>query len=179
MRSTSLFLILCGGKKLQSFAYSNGNYSHLSTAKQIYWPEKTIENIHLEQQQNYPNQSLDDKIASYILKLSGGHPDLITLCFQCLQNKIDFSEKDLEVFLNKKNNLSHTFSDLFKNLSDKDHQRLIHWLEHLAIKPFRSLSMSPLLNNLYWKNLLINQEGTLQWRCEIIRSAAKEALSEL
>lgn len=184
--SERFHVMLCGGEKLADLKYQSGLLSLLNFATVEYWPELGIKEVKALYQCRYEKEKeLDDQVAEDLLKISGGHPQLLNQCFLFQRNSPN-DWRDLTDYSNKLSKTEEVWQ-LFTPLTEKDDdtvQRLCELLER-KYKPLLSYWQpyipDKLLRELYWRNLLVwrdkndePDEKELYWRCEAVRMAGEQ-----
>lgn len=185
--SDRFHVMLCGGKRLADLKYQQiGLLSLLDFATVEYWPELGIKEVKTLYQHRYEKEKvLDDNVTEELLKISGGHPQLLNQCFRFQQhspndwrdltdysNKLSKSEEVWQLFTPFLEKEKETLERLRELLTKNDKPLLGNWQPDIVDK---------LLRELYWKNLLVWRdkddepgEKELCWRCEAVRMAGEK-----
>ncbi len=113
--------------------------------------------------------------AEKLLKISGGHTKLLKFYIKYLQ--ID-NKNDVSIFTNMKNNdklpleIWQCFTPFLND--DKDKEKIVTYLEKGFPNKVPPFILDKFVRKLYWKNLLVERDRKLYWRCEKIRDVGRE-----
>lgn len=171
----NMHVILCGGQQLENLKFQGGALSLLNCAELKHWPELGKTEVKALRDHAFKAiPPLTDSEAAEILKISGGHPQLLYASLEVKQNqpKLVFSEYDHDDSLIK--SVWQAFTSYRENKADRE--QILVWLEKEEIGGNSPFILNDLLRELYWKNLLTRRNNRLCWRCEVIRVAGKMIL---
>jgi len=174
-RYKNLHVLLCGNQKLENLKFSNGTLSLLNVASIERWPELGKTEIFALCKQAFPKVQLTEVDVHQILKLSGGHPGLLRACLNIKQIAPNLSyAKYNDEFLSENKYIWQSFTPYCHD--NEMRKQLLEWLEKDCLGQKQPYIINQLLRELYWKNLLVNRDGQLCWRCEAIRMIGKKVL---
>lgn len=170
-------VMLCGGEQLAALKYQNGSLSLLNFAKDEHWPELGIAEVKEWCNHRFKEVQLNEDLVNKLLKVSGGHPQLLNKCFAL---QLDYPLLDVMRNYPEKLSQSDELWQLFMPFRTKDQEirqqvcqclgkqgKLANWQPYI---------LDEVLRELYWKNLLVWRDDELHWRCEAMRMAGKEIL---
>lgn len=174
--SGRLHLLLCGGEALVDLKYQGGDLSLLNIADVQVWPD--MDPPALRAMLGQDGAVLDDVEAARLLRLSGGHPALLTAAFRLLRADPDLDDATLGARLAEHPLLWQSLLPAVADAGDRARLQTLAEAERLGrANPYL---IDPLLRRLYWANLLAVREAGdgrwLVWRCEAIRRAARLVL---
>ncbi|NJO17844.1 MAG: helix-turn-helix transcriptional regulator [Thioploca sp.] len=161
---SSLYILICGGQKLEELKLLNGEHSLLNYAKSYHWPELTQEDVIASS--DCPDL-VSQEVANNLLEISGGHPSLLKICLDWYQQNPD-SLGEFTQRLSKEPLIYEWFAPFINNK-----QLLAQWLEKPKIASYPVYLTNKLLRDLYWRGLLIKTGNEIHWRCEAIRLAGQ------
>ena len=169
----SFHVILCGGEKLADLKYKDGKMSLLNHADVRYLPELSASDI--ETLSYSYDISLDEELAHQFLSISGGD---IQLLKECLMLKKQFPNLPLAQYSEKLSQTGYVYG-LFTPLRQEPNtrQKVYDWLQKEEVGKAEPYILDDVLRNLYWKNLVVEREGRLYWRCETVRMAGQQILA--
>ncbi|MDM8564041.1 helix-turn-helix transcriptional regulator [Candidatus Halobeggiatoa sp. HSG11] len=176
--SSKLHLILWGSKKLaQLKSEPLDEHSLLSMCEDFESkPELGIEDVEAISYFQ-KNLDLETEDANEILRICGGHPELLLESIKLKKNNPNLSWEEHSKILLDTSNLWQLFSSVIKSSGDRD--KLSKWLKHNQKHKMSTgiLYNNTLLCRLYWNNVFKIEEGMLGWRCEIIREVGKQVVN--
>lgn len=170
-----LRILLCGGEKLADLYYG-GTLSYLNNAEARPWPEPTVNDVCRMADGFNNGLRPDEEAAQRLLQLSGGHPEVLRVCFQLLRRNGDFTMDELVAELLRMPVIWQAFTPFLADEGMKP--ELCRLLEANVVGPDQPYIYNPLLKRLYWRNLLRRATGVhkLCWRCEVLRLAGQKIL---
>ena len=180
-----LNVVLCGGKKLFDMKYSCGNMSLLNIATEKYCWELECNEVRTFWKYRFGEESAtdvvslsDDLTVKKILKISGGHPQLLHDCLKLKRKQSTLPLDKYAETLLASNRFSYLLSVFGPLTNEFEKKRILERLEQKRFKMRSILSVlhDDLIQTLFWKNLLKETQEGLEWRCEIIRQVGLEML---
>jgi hypothetical protein len=175
MYSNHFHVMLCGGEKLVTLKYENGNLSLLNLAKEEYWPELGRKEVYALCQHRFPNLDLEDVLVDKLLEISGGHPQLLDKCLE-----FQSSGLNSENYPEKLSQCSEVLQLFTPYKKTRIHEQWDKWLKQDKLAGWQPYILDDVLRELYWKNALVKRDNDgeigLYWRCEAIRMAGKKIL---
>jgi hypothetical protein len=177
MEHSRLHVILWGGEKLAELKFQESESSLLNYAQIEQWELSRTEVLDLCQY-CFPKLQLDEESVNEILKLSGGHPQLLMDCLKLKQQEPDLDWDEYPKRLSQCDYVWQLFTQFAQDEPAK--QQVYQWLQQKCLGKSQPYIMNNLLRKLYWENLLVERDinGTKQlcWRCLALRMAGKEIL---
>ncbi len=166
-------ILICGGEKLADLVYM-GELSYLNHMEIREWPEMTTADVKAQAMRR--GTELDEKTTMRLLRLSGGHAEILALCLDLYARNLDFSDRDLVEKLLDHPFVWRLFMPFLKDVEQK--KRLCELLASGDVGPFMARSYDKRLKRLYWNNLIKRGEGDrrLWWRCEALREVGRQIL---
>jgi len=176
--SHRLHVILCGGEALEELKYKKGILSFLNHATAERWPELGRHEVYALRDCRFQGVSLDDALVDKLLKVCGGHPQLLE---ECLTLKKAQPDLPLLAYPDKLSQCSQAREPfLLLARDEKTRQQMKKLLQQEDLGKASTPIAQDWHKILYWKNLVclreINGESRLFWRCEALRMAGKEIL---
>ncbi len=173
-----LKVLLLGSGKLEELKFQADTSSLLNIARIERWPELTSEDIQRLYEQQFPQHPpLTAKDRQDILEASGGHPELLKCC---LTYRVKTPAGTVPDYLGRLSQETVLVSAFAKFTHQPIHlQQLREWLNQTNVDTVKPHIFDLLLREVYWLNLLKEQEGWLVWRCEAIRQAGLQVLEEV
>ncbi|EDN67741.1 hypothetical protein BGP_0737 [Beggiatoa sp. PS] len=171
--NNSFHVVLCGGEQLVDLKYQNGSMSLLNKADIKYWPELTPLDVYTLS--HHYDVSLDNEnVVNEFLAISGADPKLLR---ECLILKKQFPDLPLEKYPEKLSQSSYVYGLLTPLVQDQTTRRKMrNWLNREEVGKAEPYIMDNVLRKLYWKNLLVERNNHLYWRCEAMRIAGKNII---
>jgi len=182
-----LHIMLWGGEQLAELLYSQSNDKHsvLNIAQEVEQkPKLTGADIQALCQSHFDGlelseNELDENTVNEILRISGGHPQLLLDCLKLIQKEANLPWEDYPNKLSQKSYVQNLFIPFAQYESEK--KRVYKWIENRRLGKAQSNIQDHLLRKLYWKDMLIEKKEAdgkimLYWRCEALRIAGKEIL---
>lgn len=165
----NITLVVMGGKRLASAKYEQGQHSFFNDLEEMRLPSFTIEDIQSMYMRRYPELDLSQEFLLDLLAFSGQHPRIIETALQLLKRKeLNWQDKIKEGFL---------ASQLFNKFRNEDDRaRLCQLLGQETLGKYDAWPQEALIRELYWSNLLDENDGKFVWRCEFLRESGKEVL---
>jgi len=172
-RFPSFHVILCGGEQLADLKYQNGAMSLLNNAEVKHWPELTGSDVYALS--HHYDVSLDNEnIVNEFLAISGADPKLLG---ECLILKKQSPDLPLEKYPEKLSQSSYVYGLFTPLVQDQTTRRKMrNWLNREEVGKAEPYIMDNVLRKLYWKNLLVERNEYLYWRCEAMRIAGKNII---
>jgi len=170
-----LQVIICGNKYLEELKFKEGALSLLNIAKIKRWPELGIKEVQDLRDCRFKGMKLTDDLIEDFLNISGGHPQLLNECLKIYQNSprlglIEYSEMLTE--------LDHVWQLFIPFKNSTEEKRIVKLLQQDDLGRTKPYILDDLLRELYWKNLLVNREKHLFWRCEAIKEVGLEIFGQ-
>ena len=171
----TFYLLICGGEKLADLYYT-GTLSFLNQAEAYDLPELTICDIFLLMQDQKCTCQISNQTAQDMLNHSGGHPRLITQCFEYLDQQGHFHHEKYFETQQMKPFVWQMFTPFIRDHRSKD--RLRELLKQDIVTHFNPYLHDSLIKSLYWKNLIKKDSSgkNLVWRCELLKSVGRKIL---
>jgi len=178
--SDSLHVILCGGEALGNLKYNKGIISFLNHAKDERWPELGLSEVKALAKYRFDDLQLDDEPAKELLRISGGHPQLLSECLARQQQKPGLPLEAYPDELSKCPQARGHFIALAKD--DNARQEVSKLLKNEDLGKFSLPIQGYWHDKLYWRNLVavrkIDGETHLYWRCDALRKAGADVFLE-
>lgn len=168
----NMHAILCGGQKLEGLKFQGGALSLLNSAELRCWPELRKTEVQQMCHHAFKRISLTEGDIEAILKISGGHPQLLKCC---LTVKHDEPALTLDKYDDYLREPIWPFFTPYRE-DETTRKQVLSWLGKEDLGGATPFILNDLLRELYWKNLLVKRNGRLCWRCEAIRSTGKSVL---
>ncbi|MDM8562397.1 hypothetical protein QUF54_03495 [Candidatus Marithioploca araucensis] len=158
-----LHVVLCGGEMLETIYYQEGT-SGLNNGEIKHWPEFGVNEVKVIGEYQFELE-LSDLEAKELLEISGGHPKLLKRCLD-----IKSSDSTLENYAEKlKSEVWQFFMPFLKEKA-----KMGEYLQQDCVAKVQPFILDNLVRKLYWKNLLVERDNKLCWRCETLRTIGSE-----
>ena len=170
-----LHVIICGNKHLEELKFKEGALSLLNIAEIKRWPELGTEEVQNLRDYRFKKIKLTNDLIEDFLKISGGHPQLLNECLKIYQK---YPKLSLIEYPEKLTELDYVWQLFIPFKRSSKEKRIVKLLQHNDLGRAKPYILDDLLRELYWKNLLVNREKRLCWRCETIKTVGIEILKE-
>ena len=124
------------------------------------------------------NAVLNTDEAASMLRLTGGHPQLLNFCLELRRERGRLDEHSSLETLARCEAVYQAFVPFRSHTQAAG--RLCKWLQQEDLGPFERYSSDALLRDLYWKNLLarrsVDGDDRFYWRCEALRQGGLRVL---
>jgi hypothetical protein len=176
MHSGRLHLLICGGAALADLKYRGGDLSLLNIATVAHWPELVVTDI----EDMARRRALPVTNAARALALSGGHPLLADAALSLLETHRDADDDTLVDLLARHAPLWQSFMPMLRDATAR--AGIDARLAQIRVAPAQPYLLDPLLQQLYWANLVVartQRDGQwLEWRCEAVRRAGLRIIAD-
>jgi DNA-binding XRE family transcriptional regulator len=169
-----LHILLCGGEKLAELKYRTNNLALLTHATVKRWPEMTRAEVYALRDYRFKGLWLDDDMVDELLTISGAQLQLLDECLRIKQQQPQLELEEYPNTLSESDCVWQLFTPFTKNTSTK--QQLAQWLQQEELGKAQPYILDDLLRQLYWKNLLVERDKRLYWRCSTLRMAGLKIL---
>lgn len=168
-----LHIILAGAEKLLELKYAQGSMSLLNLAQVEPWPELGRAEAAAWHQARFPDTPVEAAMLDEFLALSGGHPQLLSLCFALHCDGV--SPAEYPARLGQADAVWQAFVPFLEDTAER--RRLCGLLENEKVAEMEPFIRDPLVRRLYWRNLIYAADRrVLRWRCEAIREAGRKII---
>jgi len=170
-------VMICGGEKLEEIALGNGVLSLLNHATKEYWQEFDESTVGTLAKYRF-KLKLTDTLAKNILKMSGGHFQLLNECLALLEK---YPSRDVSSFSSELSDAACIWQAFLPlRIPEKIRQQICLWLEKEEITKAQPFILDDTLRRLYWKNLITNRVTSggdkLCWRCSLIQTIGQTVM---
>ena len=169
-----LHILLCGGEKLAELKYRTNNLALLTHATVKRWPEMTRAEVYAWRDQYFTGLWLNDDMVDELLTISGAQPQLLDECLRIKQQQPQLEFWEYPNTLSESDCVWQLFTPFTRDTSTK--QQLAKWLQQEKLGKAQPYILDDLLRQLYWKNLLVERDKQLYWRCDTLRMAGLKIL---
>lgn len=174
-KSSDIRLLICGGETLEEF-YFKGELSYLNRAKVMEWPDPTVGAIVSMAADIFPDLNVNESLAQDLLQLSGGHLEILDICFKIFKENKKIPKDLLISRLASERSTVKLFKPF--SISSEKNSKICTLLKNNDLGPALTYIKNPLKRRLFWHNLLKNDgsKGRLYWRCEALCEAGNKIL---
>jgi DNA-binding XRE family transcriptional regulator len=169
-----LHVLLCGGEKLAELKYRTSNLALLTHATVKRWPEMTRAEVYALRDYRFRGLWLDDNMVDELLTISGAQPQLLDECLRIKQQQPQLEFWEYPGTLSESDCVWQLFTPFTQDTLTK--QQLTKWLQQEELGKAHPYIFDDLLRQLYWKNLLVERNKRLYWRCDTLRIAGLKIL---
>ena len=169
-----LHILLCGGERLAELKYRTNNLALLTHATVKRWPEMTRAEVYALRDYRFSGLWLDDHMVDELLTISGAQPQLLDECLRIRQQQPHLEFWEYPNTLSESDCVWQLFTPFTRDSSIK--QQLAQWLQQEELGKAQPYILNDLLRQLYWKNLLVERDKRLYWRCNTLRMAGLKIL---
>jgi hypothetical protein len=170
-----LHVVLCGGEMLETICYQEG-FSALNNGIVKHCPELGVNEVKIIAEYRFELE-LSDLEAKELLEISGGHPKLLKRCLDIKSSNLTLENYAEEL----KPEVWQFFMPFFKekakmgeHLQQECKAKMGEHLQQECVAKVQPFILDNLVRKLYWKNLLVERDGKLCWRCETLRMVGAE-----
>ena len=165
----SLKLIVMGSEQLAAAKYKLGKHSFFNDLDEMRLPDVNVQDLQDIYLQRYAELSLNDHLKESLLSFTGKHPRLLESALQYLKR----GDKNWQASI-KNSALPSQLFTRFRN--ETDALQMINLLQKQILGRYDAWPQNTLIRELYWQNLITDQDGLFIWRCDFIQKTGQELL---
>lgn len=162
-----LHLLLCGAEKLAELKYREGNLALLTHSTVERWPEMTRSEVYALRDYRFKGLRLNDAEVDEFLAISGAQPQLLNECLRLKQQSPHLEMEDYPRRLSDSDCVWQFFTPFTQDTGAQ--QQVCEWLQQEELGRAQPFILDDLLRQLYWRNLLVERDRRLYWRCDALR----------